>query len=110
LPRVKRKIGAKEKTRKGRGFSETELKEAGLSTYAARRFGIPVDNQRRTRHQENIEALHQWRDATRSETAGSKNRVAVTRQRLKGQSHTGRVHRGLSSSGKRMRGLLRSRK
>ncbi|MGP3666809.1 MAG: ribosomal protein L13e [Candidatus Bathyarchaeota archaeon] len=45
------------KTRIGRGFSIGELKEAGLSIDKARKLGIYVDERRKSKHQENVEAL-----------------------------------------------------
>ncbi len=47
------------RVRLGRGFSRDELREVGLSLKEARRYGIPVDPRRRTKHEENVEALRQ---------------------------------------------------
>ncbi|MCX8204460.1 MAG: ribosomal protein L13e [Candidatus Nezhaarchaeota archaeon] len=43
--------------RQGRGFSLSELKEAGLSVEKARELGLYVDKRRRSTHPENVEAL-----------------------------------------------------
>ncbi len=43
--------------RKGRGFSKNELKGVNLSFYQAKVKGIPVDERRKSSHQENIDTL-----------------------------------------------------
>ena len=53
---ITRSPGGK-KWRKGRGFSVSELNEAGLFTETARRKGIRVDERRKSRHTRNIEEL-----------------------------------------------------
>jgi ribosomal protein L13E len=53
-PKVFRKGG---KQRLGKGFSREELKKVGLTLKDALRQGIPVDCQRRTAHEENIEII-----------------------------------------------------
>lgn len=45
------------KSRKGRGFSSHELKEADLSYSQALKLGIPIDPKRSTRYDENVDAL-----------------------------------------------------
>lgn len=45
------------KSRKGRGFSQGELKEVGLSLNKALRIGIPIDSNRSTKHSENVKTL-----------------------------------------------------
>ena len=45
------------KQRLGRGFSREELKRAGSSLKEAVKLGIPVDDKRKTAHEENIEAV-----------------------------------------------------
>ena len=45
------------KSRKGRGFSSHELKEADLSFSQALELGIPIDPKRSTRYDENVAAL-----------------------------------------------------
>ena len=89
--------GAKIKT--GRGFSLGELAEAGLNVGEARHLGVPVDLRRSMSYTENVERLRAWMEEARREGF----RVSRPRQSSKGQR--GRAYRGLTSSGKKMRGL-----
>jgi large subunit ribosomal protein L13e len=47
-------------TRKGRGFSLGELREAGLTAEKARKLGIYVDKKRKSVHEWNISALKEY--------------------------------------------------
>jgi len=59
-PRL-RKLGPVDPgTRKGRGFSLGELREAGLTPEKARKLGIYVDKRRKTVHPWNVEALKDY--------------------------------------------------
>jgi len=59
-PRL-RKLGPVDPgTRKGRGFSLGELREAGLTPEKARKLGIYVDKRRKTVHPWNVEALRDY--------------------------------------------------
>ena len=49
------------KTRKGRGFSSHELKEAGLSFSQALELCIPIDPKRSTKYDKNVDALKAYR-------------------------------------------------
>ena len=95
-------------TRKGRGFSESELHEAGLSIHAAIRLGIRSDPLRRTKHQKNIEQLRLLLDSMDKDALKIRQH-SITRCRQSAKAHKGRTQRGLTSSGKRTRGLLRTR-
>jgi large subunit ribosomal protein L13e len=87
--------------REGKGFSVEELKAVDLTPAAAARLGIPHDLRRRTSHEDNVEALKEYlKDA---KEAGVK--VKKPRQTCKPQ--VGRVYRGKTSSGKKMRNLTR---
>lgn len=44
-------------SRKGKGFSLGEVREAGLSIHEAKRLGVPIDKRRRTLHPQNVERL-----------------------------------------------------
>jgi large subunit ribosomal protein L13e len=43
--------------RTGRGYSMTELKDAGIDPRFARKSGVPVDVWRQTKHPENVDQL-----------------------------------------------------
>jgi predicted flap endonuclease-1-like 5' DNA nuclease len=47
-------------TRRGRGFSLQELKEAGIGLADARWMAIPIDNRRKTQHSENVKLLQDF--------------------------------------------------
>lgn len=94
-PTVRR--GAKIRT--GRGFSLGELAEADLNVGEARHLGVPVDLDRSTNYPENVERLKAWIEEAKREGF----RVPRPKQSSKGQRR--RAYRGLTSSGKRMRGL-----
>ncbi len=53
-PKVFKKNG---KQRVGRGFSRGELKKAGSSLKEALKLGVPVDDKRKTVHENNVEAV-----------------------------------------------------
>lgn len=44
-------------TRKGKGFSRSELKEAGLNITCALKARIPIDTRRSTQYEENVTTL-----------------------------------------------------
>lgn len=44
-------------TRRGRGFSHSELKDAGIGLADARWMAIPIDGRRKTKHPENVKQL-----------------------------------------------------
>jgi large subunit ribosomal protein L13e len=56
-PLVKRRRGIVSFWRGARGFSLGELKEAGLTVDQARKFRLPVDPRRKSKHEENIRKL-----------------------------------------------------
>lgn len=101
---IVKKYGAQlDGTRKGRGFSRSELQEVGLSIYSAIKLGIRSDPLRKTKHQKNIDDLRTFLDSMDKDA----NRPSIKSRSIK--AHKGRTHRGLTSSGKRARGLLRTR-
>ena len=65
-------------------------------------IGVPVDLRRRTSHPENIEGLKSW--AEEAEKRGFR----IPRQKQSSKGQKGRTHRGLTSSGKKIRGLRKS--
>ena len=51
-------VNKERKSRKGKGFSRGELKEAGLGIKHALHQGIPIDPRRSTTHNENVKTLN----------------------------------------------------
>jgi large subunit ribosomal protein L13e len=94
-------ITSGDRVREGKGFSVEELKAVDLTPGEATRMGIPHDPRRRTSHEDNVETLKEYlKDA---KEAG----VKVKRPRQTCKPHVGRVYRGKTSSGKKMRNLTR---
>jgi hypothetical protein len=105
---VKQRGTPPDTTRKGRGFSKSELHEAGLSISSAIRLGIRSDPLRKSKHQKNIDELRSLLGSM-DKDALRKGHLSITKTRQRGKAHRGRTQRGLTSSGKRARGLLRTR-
>lgn len=53
-------VYSKGRKRVGKGFSKEELKAAGLSIKEALKLKIPIDVRRKTRYEENVEALRDY--------------------------------------------------
>lgn len=66
----------KRRVRRGRGFSREELKALNLTLKKALRLGIPIDPRRRSRHEENIEALRRLLEAKLKGAEPSKGKEA----------------------------------
>ncbi|MDT7891226.1 MAG: ribosomal protein L13e [Thermoproteota archaeon] len=100
---VKTKEGKK---RKARGFSRDELKAVNLTPKQALKLGIPVDIRRKTSYEENISILKSI-DLKRLEQLAKKY-LKKKKKKVKGK-HRKRVFRGLTSAGKKMRGLRKDK-
>ncbi len=50
-----------------RGFSRTELQKAGLTKQDAEKMGIPLDQKRKSAHDENVEALKAHAEKAKAE-------------------------------------------
>lgn len=87
------------KLRGGRGFSLGEIKEAGLNVGKVRLLGMPVDTRRDTVHEENVKTLKE------TATSAEKDGYRSLRPKMFPKRFSGRVYRGLTSAGKKMRGL-----
>jgi hypothetical protein len=85
--------------KEGKGFSRAELEEAGISVGDTLRLGIPMDKRRSTKHEENVERLKTYMEE--AQKAG----VKIGRPRFEPKAKRGRVYRGLTSAGKKIRGL-----
>jgi large subunit ribosomal protein L13e len=90
--------------REGRGFSLSELSEAGLTPFTARMIGLPVDTRRKSNHKENVEILKEWSQSAKENDL----RVPPVKQVTKGQR--GRAYRCVTMAGKKMRGIVRSKR
>ena len=54
---IKPQVTKKSGKRQGKGFSPEELKKAGLNKAEAKRLKIPVDNRRKTAHEQNVKII-----------------------------------------------------
>jgi large subunit ribosomal protein L13e len=94
--------------KEGKGFSLGELSKAEISLEIAKKAGLSIDSRRRSTHEENIKILKEWLGKV------DKSKLIKLRIKHKGLfAFTGknkrRVYRGLSSAGKKTRGLRKSR-
>jgi large subunit ribosomal protein L13e len=104
MPRLISPMITKEVTvREGYGFSGAELKEAGLTVTEARRIGLPVDQRRKSSHPENVEILKEWA------ASAAENHLKVEQPKQKGKGQKSRADRALTSSGQKLRGLVRGK-
>ena len=63
----------KNRTRKAKGFSRAELKEADIDPRSAVKLGLPVDLRRRSKHEENVKVLRRYiEDLKEPEQTGNK--------------------------------------
>jgi large subunit ribosomal protein L13e len=88
-----------DKAREGKGFSAGELKAAEVTPGEAAKLGVPYDPRRRTSHEENVEALKEY--LAEAKKAG----IKVEKPRQGGKPVVGRVYRGKTGAGKKMRNL-----
>lgn len=97
-------VSREDKAREGRGFSLGELKEAGVTAGEAKVRGAPVDARRKSTHEENVEILKEWYEDAK------KNRFRVPKPFQFSKGRRGRASRGLTSAGRKARGLVRGKK
>ena len=88
----------------GRGYSIGEIKALGLSVRDARLLGIYVDERRKTVWQHNIDRLREWLiKVLKGEILPPDPTLPKV---IKIKRKRGRVFRGLTPAGRRMRGLM----
>jgi ribosomal protein L13E len=52
-----KKVSVTKSMKNGRGFSKAELEDAEISINEAKKYGIPIDQRRSTKHEENVNTL-----------------------------------------------------
>lgn len=92
-------VESRGKIREGKGFSCEELKAAELTPGKARSLGIPYDPRRKTSREENVEALKEYLESAEAAE------LRFRKPRQTGKPHVGRVYRGRTSAGKKVRNL-----
>jgi large subunit ribosomal protein L13e len=55
----------------GKGFSPTELKNAGVNKQQARKIGLPVDVKRKSAHDENVACIKSHVEKAKEEAAAA---------------------------------------
>ncbi|MCJ7635774.1 ribosomal protein L13e, partial [Candidatus Bathyarchaeota archaeon] len=70
------------KARIGKGFSKTELRDAGLSFNEALKHGIPIDRRRSTEDEENVKTLKSYIEETEPEAPAKKEKVKTARPEI----------------------------
>jgi large subunit ribosomal protein L13e len=89
--------------RSGRGYSMGEVKALGLSPAEARLLGIRVDLRRRTTWEVNVQRLREWLSKVARGEILPPDPAMPRHTEIKGSR--GRIFRGLTPVGRRMRGL-----
>ena len=87
----------------GRGFSIKEIQAVGLTVKEARLLGIYVDERRKTIYEENVKALVEYLKKLKEGAKPDKPKLPKI---IKIKPQRRRVFRGLTTAGRRMRGLL----
>ena len=75
-PVVKRRI----KTRKGKGFSKAELKDAGLNANEALKHRISIDSRRSTKHEDNVKMLKTYTKNMKPEALTKEEKVKTVKE------------------------------
>lgn len=93
--------------REGRGYSEGEVRELGLSVREARLLGVPVDERRKSVHPENVERLRQYLlGLKKALEQGAEPPKPALPETVTAKPDRTRVFKGKSMAGRRGRGLL----
>lgn len=94
-------VEAGRKIRKGKGFSLSELEAVEITAGEAKKMGIPVDTRRKSSHDENIETLKEFLEEA------DELDLKVSEPSFESKPIRGRVYRGKTSAGQKMRNLSR---
>ncbi|HDJ89330.1 MAG TPA: hypothetical protein ENG40_01380 [Thermoprotei archaeon] len=89
-----------------RGYSIEEIKAVGLNINEARKIGIYVDERRKSAYEENINALKKWLEKVDKNNIPPK--YSTLPKIVKIKRPKGRVFRGKTRAGRKMRGLLKT--
>ncbi len=89
------------KIRRGKGFSLSELEAVEITAGEAKKMGIPVDTRRKSSHDENIETLKDFLEEA------DELELKVSKPSFENKPIRGRVFRGKTSAGQKMRNLSR---
>ena len=89
--------------KEGRGYSVMEIKALGLTVKQARKLGIYVDERRKSCYEDNIKRLEEWLEKVKRGEIKPPSPALPKVIKVKPQRR--RVFRGLTSAGRRMRGL-----
>jgi len=75
-------VQKKGKTRRGKGFSRAELREAGADFRQALKSGIPVDSRRKTKYESNVKILEQYLQSLGSKTKKKKKPKSLGKKKI----------------------------
>ena len=89
-----------------RGFSLGEIEKAGLTLEKARKIGVYVDIRRKTIHGVNVKNLEEWLKSIPSKNVRFKPALPKV---ICSKEKRGRVFKGETSAGRKVRGLVKAR-
>lgn len=95
--------------KEGKGFSHGELSKVKISFDVARRIGLRIDPRRKSVHEENIKVLKEWLGKSDKDELKKLKDENKRKNFALGGKNTNRVFRGLTSAGKKSRGLRKTR-
>ncbi len=73
------------KQKPGKGFSPHELKQAGVNKQQAKQIGLPIDQKRKSTHEENVETIKAHAQQAKTE-AKPKSQPAPEQPKKKAKS------------------------
>ena len=76
------------KERDGRGFSLEELKKAGLNRAEAKKLEIPVDERRKTAHDQNVKAIKAHMEKKKAKAKPKLKPKPQPKKKLKSRNRT----------------------
>jgi predicted flap endonuclease-1-like 5' DNA nuclease len=76
-------VNRRMKTRKAKGFSKAELKDAGLNVKEALKHSIPIDSRRSTKREENVKMLETYTKKMKAAPKKVEARTVTSKARTK---------------------------